>query len=163
MAFCRSALRRAGAALLLSLLAAGSGAESRFAPTGQGASAGLDFRIVIPEVMRLLENTHPARLDVDAQGRLAGTQTLVVLSNLKRGFCLTLRQAAAEGTAAMAWQVRALQSEGLSLEATPGGWRLCAERPGRYRWQLQHEFEPVAGRAPPAPSGWPVWAELAAL
>lgn len=137
-------------------------AESRFAAGGQGASAGLDFRIVIPPVMRLLENSHPAQLVADLQGRLAGTQTLVVLSNLKRGFCLMLKRPPSEGAAATAWNLKALQADGLSADFTAEGWRLCAAGPGRYTWRLQHEFEP-AGEGSPRAMSWPVWAELAAL
>lgn len=152
----------AALALGLALLASESRAEARFAAAGQGASAGLDFRIVIPPVMRLLENSHPERLVADLQGRLAGTQTLVVLSNLKRGFCLMLKRPQSDGAAATAWNLKAVQADGLSADFTGDGWRLCAAGPGRYTWRLQHEFDP-AGEAGPRAMSWPVWAELAAL
>jgi hypothetical protein len=142
-------------------------AESRFAAAGQGASAGLDFRIIIPPVIRLLENSHPDELLADEQGRLGGIQTLVVLSNMKRGFCVNLRRQSIEGQSPLAWRLRSVQGAGISVDPAGDGWRLCSTQPGRYTLRLQHEFEaPSAGPAAPrvpAAMPWPVATDLMAI
>lgn len=150
-----------GASLAAPLPAA---AESHFAPPGQGASARLDFLIIIPPVIRVLENSHPEELLADEQGRLGGTQTLVVLSNMKRGFCVTLRRHTLANQPALAWRLRSVQADGLRTDPAGDGWRLCAAQPGRYTLRLQHEFEATAGN-PPAPTSllWPVAADLVAI
>ncbi|NDY93456.1 hypothetical protein [Ideonella livida] len=149
--------------LAVGLQAPAARAEARLAAPGQGASARLDFRIIIPPVIRLLENRHAAELQADGQGRLRGEQTLVVLSNLKRGFCVTLRRHLPEGIVPPAWHLEDEGLGGLSAEPTAEGWRLCAARPGRYTLQLRHAFEPPPGQPAPAAQAWPVWADVAAL
>jgi hypothetical protein len=146
-------------ALLLAPLA--SQAESGFAPAGGKASASLDFRIIIPPVMRVLENSHPTELQADASGTLSGQQRLVVLSNMKHGFCVTLRRAEAQNTAG--WNLlNAGEQAGVMLTPVTDGYRLCTARPGRYTLLLQHEFAP-------APTGlqtalrWPVQTDLTAM
>ena len=46
-----------------------AGAESGFAPASGKASASLNFRIVTPPVMRVLENSHPDRVAFDEGGQ----------------------------------------------------------------------------------------------
>jgi hypothetical protein len=113
-------------------------AESGFASASGKSSAALDFRIIIPPVMQVLENSHPDQLQVDALGALSAQQRLVVLSNMRHGFCVSLRMAEPQRTD---WRVQHSGSEpGVRLEPTTDGWRLCTSRPGRYTLQLQHQF-----------------------
>ena len=129
---------RSTACLLLAgaaLLPASGQAESRFAPPGQGASASLNIRIVIPAVMQVLENSHPAEFDGDQPVE----QRLVVLSNMRHGFCASLR---------------------LSDPAVADGYRLCTRQPGRYTLRLRHAFGTGTQQAVLA---WPVQTELMAL
>ncbi len=124
------------------------------------ASAALDFRIIIPPVMRVLENSHPVVLDAEANGDWSAQQRLVVMSNLKRGFCVTLRMSAPEVDA---WRLRAVQGDGLNFSAVDDGYRLCAERAGRYTLLLDHEFDAAARPSGAGPLRWPVQTDIAAL
>lgn len=148
-------------ASLAMLLAPMTGqAESRLAAPGQpGASASLDFRIVIPPVMRVLENSHPGQLDLQADGSLGGQQRLVVLSTMKRGFCVTLRLAQ---PGVDRWQVEALPEPGVTVQAAGDAWRLCSTRPGRYTLLLQHRFGAGDERAT-AGLAWPVQTDFTTL
>src|SRR3990167_7675844 len=83
-----------------------TGSESR------GASATLNFRIVIPPVMRVLKNSHPLQIDPEADGSLSAQQRLVVMSNMKRGFCVTLRLA---DPALDDWQLTTAPQSGVQL------------------------------------------------
>jgi hypothetical protein len=146
-------------ALLLAPLA--SQAESGFAPPGGNASASLDFRIIIPPIMRVLENSHPTELQADANGTLSGQQRLVVLSNMKRGFCVTLRRADAQNAAG--WNLlNAGEQGGVTLTPVADGYRLCTARPGRYTLLLQHEFNAPAPVLQTA-MRWPVQTDLTAM
>ena len=133
--------------------------EARFTNTVPSASASLDFRIIIPPVMRVLENSHPWQLDAGADGSLAASQRLVVLSNMKHGFCVTLRLAA---PAPGEWQVDAATVPGVSLQPAGDGWRLCSARPGRYTLQLQHRFARTAHGQTPG-TAWPVQTDITTL
>jgi hypothetical protein len=147
-------------ALLLAPLA--SQAESGFAPPGGNASASLDFRIIIPPIMRVLENSHPTELQADANGTLSGQQRLVVLSNMKRGFCVTLRRVETQNAAG--WNLlNAGEPSGVTLTPVADGYRLCTARPGRYTLLLQHEFisTEVPGRT--IAMAWPVSTDLMSL
>lgn len=142
------------------LLAPATGtAESALAPPGQNASASLNFRIVIPSVMRLLENSHPEQLATGANGALSAQQRLVVLSNMRHGFCVTLRQAEPQLNG---WRLQATQDSGVSLSPVADGYRLCTTRPGHYTLLLQHEFQTVAG-SDPTTLRWPVQTDLTAI
>jgi hypothetical protein len=133
-------------------------AESGFAPPSGKASAALDFRIIIPPVMRVLENSHPTELMPDAAGALSGQQRLVVVSNMKRGFCVSLRMAEPQRAG---WRLQqASAASGVNLEPVQDGYRLCASKPGRYTLQLQHEF--VANPLLSA-QRWPVQTDLSTL
>jgi len=134
-------------------------AGSALAPPGGQASATLNFRIVIPPVMRVLENSHPPELQTGPAGRLSGEQRLVVVSNLKRGFCVTLRQAEPEVNA---WRLQTAQEGGVTLVPVSDGYRLCTARPGRYTLLLQHEFDTAAGSDRTA-LRWPVQTDLTAM
>lgn len=129
-------------------------AESQFAPPGQGASASLNIRIIIPAVMQVLENSHPALLESDQPAE----QRLVVLSNMRHGFCVTLRQTEPQP---IGWRLQNASDEpGVELSAVADGYRLCTHRPGRYSLRLRHEFGASAQQAALA---WPVRTELTAL
>lgn len=123
-----------------------------------GASASLDFRIVIPPVMRVMENSHPLQLTAGADGALSAEQRLVVLSNMKRGFCVTLRLAA---PGVDRWQLHAPGASGVSLSPVDDGYRVCSTRPGRYTLVLQHQF----GVNTPGTQAlhWPVQTDISAI
>lgn len=126
---------------------------------GGGASAALNFRIVIPPVMRVLENSHPLQLDASADGALSAEQRLVVLSNMKRGFCVSLRLAT---PGVDGWKLQTAPDNGMNLSPVSDGYRLCSTRPGRYTLMLQHRFDVTS---PGQPDGlhWPVQTEIAAI
>lgn len=122
------------------------------AGSGQ-ARASLDFRIIIPPVMRVIENSHPAQI----KGDRPVEQRLVVLSNMRNGFCARLRVNDPQLTG---WQLQTEQTGGVTLQPVAGGYRLCASRPGRYTLHLLHDFGASAQQAALA---WPVQTELMAL
>lgn len=106
---------------------------------GKPVSAALSITIVIPAVLRILENTHPLSLPpADAlTARTSVVQRMVLLSTLGKGFCMDLRldrQQIAD------WQLRVSGSAGAWLEPAAAGYRLCAARAGRYELALQHDF-----------------------
>lgn len=147
---------RSTACLLLAgaaLLPASGQAESRFAPPGQGASASLNIRIVIPAVMQVLENSHPAEFDGDQPVE----QRLVVLSNMRHGFCASLRLS---DPAVAGWRLQADEVGGVTLQAVADGYRLCTRQPGRYTLRLRHAFGTGTQQAVLA---WPVQTDLMAL
>ncbi len=151
-----SRLTRSTACLLLAsaaLLPAAGQAESRFAAPGQGASASLNIRIVIPAVMQVLENSHPTQLDSGEPVE----QRLVVLSNMRHGFCASLRLS---DPAVAGWRLQTDEVGGVTLQAVADGYRLCTRQPGRYTLRLRHAFDAGAQQAALA---WPVQTELMAL
>jgi hypothetical protein len=122
------------------------------------ASAALDFRIIIPPVLRVLENSHPLQLDSFADGGVSAQQRLVVVSNMKRGFCVSLRRAAAQpGT----WEVQTAPQNGMQFSPVANGYRLCGTRPGRYTVLLQHRFG-ASGSSTNA-LNWPVQTDISAI
>ena len=157
---------------VLLLWPAASRAEASFAGPSGKASASINFRIVIPPVMRVLENSHPAQLQPNADGStLTAEQRLVVVSNMKHGFCVALRQPSPELAAGWQLQQTAVDangsgsSSGAVLSPLADGYRLCTSRPGRYTLRLQHAFPaPNPGQAATATAlHWPVQTELTAL
>jgi len=133
--------------------------ESSLASPSRSAGASLDFRIVIPPVMQLLENSHPARLNLPVEGALSAQQKLVVVSNMKRGFCVTMRVNSDEVDG---WRLQTAQHGGITLLEVDDGYRLCTARPGRYTLLLQHEFDAAPGESPKA-MAWPVQTDITAL
>ena len=123
-----------------------------------GASASLNFRIVIPPVIRVMENSHPLQLMASADGALSAEQRLVVLSNMKRGFCVTLRLAT---PGVDRWQLDTPSASGVSLSPAGDGYRVCGTRPGRYTLGLRHEF----GVNTPVTQAlhWPVQTDISAI
>ena len=123
------------------------------------AGAALDFRIIIPPIMRVLENSHPTQLTPIVGGDWSAEQRLVVLSNMKRGFCVTLRMNTAD---VEAWRLQTEQVGGITLNPVADGYRLCTPRPGRYTLVLQHEFE-ASGNSTMQSLRWPVQTDITAL
>ncbi|MBU7576205.1 MAG: hypothetical protein KAF64_22790 [Hydrogenophaga sp.] len=144
------------AASALMLVPATSIGESVLAHQGQ-AGASLDFRIVIPPIMRVLENSHPQLLDT-TDGEASAEQRLVVMSNMKRGFCVSLRRAAPQlGT----WELQTAPQSGVQLSPVADGYRLCGTRPGQYTVLLQHRFGTTDSRA--SALHWPVQTDISAI
>lgn len=156
-AFCRLSATVTSLALLLAPVAAT--AEGSVASPGGNASAALDFRIIIPPIMRVLENSHPQQLAADADGTLGAEQRLVVLSNMKRGFCVQLRLG---NTGLEGWQLEATPEPGLTQQTSADGYRFCSARPGRYTLVLQHRFT-ADNATPSAQLHWPVQTDIVTL
>lgn len=133
--------------------------ENVFSPPGRSASAALDFRIIIPALLRVLENTHPHQLPSDSDSMLTAQQRLVVVSNMQHGFCVVLR---VDTSRVSGWRLQVVPQAGISLTAVADGYRLCSARPGRYSLLLQHEFD-LTGRSGPSALDWPVQADLMTL
>ncbi|MDO9638468.1 MAG: hypothetical protein Q7J44_07995 [Pseudotabrizicola sp.] len=142
---------------LLLIPAPGMG-ESLLVTQGR-AGASLDFRIIIPPIMRVLENSHPSQLVPVVGGDWSAEQRLVVLSNMRRGFCVTLRMNTSD---VEAWRLQTEQSGGVTLSPVSDGYRLCTPRPGRYTLLLQHEFE-ASGNGDMQSLRWPVQTDITAL
>lgn len=124
-----------------------------------GASASVDIRIVVPPVMQVLENSHPSLLGVPVDGQWNAQQKLVVVSTMKRGFCVSLRLDAPQ---VEGWQLQTLQEGGTTLSAVADGYRLCTARAGRYTLLLKHAFA-AGGTLAADDLRWPVRTDLAAL
>ncbi len=138
------------------LVPATSIGESVLVPQGK-VGASLDFRIVIPPIMRVIENSHPQLLDT-ADGKASAEQRLVVMSNMKRGFCVSLRRAAPQlGT----WELQTAPQSGVQLSPVADGYRLCGTRPGQYTVLLQHRFGTGDSRANAL--HWPVQTDISAI
>ena len=142
-----------------------SRAESRLAGPSGKASASIHFRIVVPPVMRVLENSHPTELRPSADGgALTAEQRLVVFSNMKHGFCVSLRQPSPE--LAAGWQLQQTsiddtgKDSGAVLSPQADGYRLCTSRPGRHTLLLQHAFPALNPSLAATALHWPVRTEL---
>lgn len=149
------------ACALLLVPATGIG-ESALVHQGK-AGASLDFRIIIPPVMRVLENSHPVALDAEASGDWSAQQRLVVVSNMKRGFCVTLRMSTPEVDA---WRLKTAQQDSITLTQVNDGYRVCAPRAGRYTLLLDHEFNAAhksSGNGTAGALRWPVQTDITAL
>ena len=127
------------------------------ANSSSGSSAALQFRVVIPPVMRVLENSHPSQLEAAVDGSLVGQQRLVIASNMKHGFCVALRL---NQPRSGEWQLQTIEANGTSLAPTAEGFRLCVSRPGRHTLLLQHSFKPTTTNTAIA---WPVQTDITAL
>ncbi len=126
--------------------------------TPHSASASIDIRIIVPPVMRVLENSHPTQMDPLLGGDWSAEQRLVVLSTMKRGFCVTLRMKTPEVNA---WRLKTEQTGGVTLNPVNDGYRLCTPRAGRYTLLLQHDFE--AAENATESLRWPVQTDITAL
>ena len=148
------------AALALGMPGTGMGESVQVSGAGgTGSSASVDIRIVVPPVMQVLENSHPAQLGVSEDGQWSAQQKLVVMSTMKRGFCVTLRLATPQVND---WQLQTSQEGGTTLNPLADGYRLCATRAGRYTLLLQHAFaadNALSGEA----LRWPVRTDLTSL
>lgn len=122
------------------------------------AGAALDIRIIIPPVMQLLENSHPQQLDSFADGKVSAQQRLVVLSNMRGGFCVSLRRAAPQ---LGSWELQTAPQSGIQLTPAADGYSLCGTRPGRYTVLLQHHFG-TSDRSATA-LRWPVQTDISAI
>lgn len=135
-------------------------AEAQVAADGQSASASINFRVIIPSVMRLLENSHPQQLTVASDGSSAGQQRLVVMSNMKRGICITLsRPAGMDGQ----WDLRQLDNSPVYMQRVAQGYKLCTTRAGRYTLELEHSFKPASTVDRFASLPWPVQTDVNAI
>ncbi|WP_310566306.1 hypothetical protein [Hydrogenophaga sp.] len=142
----------AGLTVLGLLLAPMTGAaEATRADGGGHASSSLHVRIVIPPVLRVLEDSHPQQVD----GSQWVEQRLVVLSNLQNGFCASLRLTDPQLSG---WRLQTDEVGGITLQPQADGYRLCASRPGRYTLRLQHDF-----RSQRNALVWPVHTEFMVL
>ncbi|MFW2355916.1 hypothetical protein [Hydrogenophaga sp.] len=159
MHIAKHSLVSALAACALLLFPATSIGESVLVGSGS-ASAGQEFRIVIPSVLRVLENRYPVSLVAESTGNWSAQQRLVVASNMKRGFCVTLRVSVPE---VQAWRLRTPQVRDITQEAVRDGYRLCASGPGRYALVLNHEFDAATQRSAFGALLWPVQTDITAL
>jgi hypothetical protein len=110
----------------------------------------VDFAVVIPAILRLLENDHPAELQPLAgpAAPISALQRVVLVSTIRSGFCMDLRlNSLTAGQAQVAdWKVQlaalsgAAAASGARVEAFDGGWRVCTRRAGRFELALQHAF-----------------------
>jgi hypothetical protein len=152
--------------LLACLLIASTGANagSAFAVQGGSTSAQVDIRVVIPEVLRVLEDSHPAMLPAQ-DGRSSGDeassalQRVVMLSTLRKGFCLNLR---IDEQKVAQWKLQLSGSANARMEATADGYRLCVMHAGRYELALSHHFVMGVQHVRQSPVNWPVYLSLAA-
>jgi hypothetical protein len=129
---------------------------------GHHAGTALNFSIVIPAVLRILENSHPLSLPVaDApDAHISVLQRLVLVSTLGKGFCMELQLSQQQLTD---WQLRVSGSVGARIEPSAAGYRLCVGRAGRYEVALQHDFtlKDSARADRTSALDWPVLVSLA--
>lgn len=134
---------------------------------GQPVTAAVNVSIVIPPVLRILENSHPLALPpLDALDTLAAhtsaLQRMVLVSTLGKGFCMDLRLSQLQISD---WQLKISGTAGTWLEPVTEGYRLCAARAGRYELTLQHDFflkEKDQRRTDPSTAlAWPVYVSFA--
>lgn len=134
-------------------------AESSVGVNGASASATVRIRVVVPPVVRVLQDVHPRALEAATDQTLTAEQTLVVSTNIRQGYCLDLQNNSRPGTP---WQLRSVGGDAVVISPQGDGYRLCGDRPGIHTLVLQHEFQPGAdGLAAPLP--WPVRTELASI
>ena len=122
-----------------------------------------NLAIIIPAVLRVIENSHPSSLPIaDTQtSRISAMQRMVLVSTLGKGFCMDLRLTQSQ---LANWQIQVSGSTGTWIQPSEGGYRLCTGRAGRYELALQHAFSLKGGtRGNLAPAlDWPVSMSLAA-
>lgn len=138
-------------------------AHETLSADGRQASAALNFSIIIPAVLRIIENSHPPSLPAaDPQtSRISAMQRMVLVSTLRKGFCMDLQLTQPQ---LADWQVQISGSAGAWIQPSEGGYRLCSGRAGRYELALQHDFslkDGTRGKLAPA-LDWPVNVSLSA-
>lgn len=146
------------------VLAAPVSAQDLEAPAARHASAALDLAIVIPPILRVLENSHPSILATDKPmpARVIALQRVILISTVRSGFCMDLRLDLRQVSD---WQLRLAGNPRIQVEANNGGYRLCARRAGRYELALEHDFMLQASAPRPTSADtaidWPVNVSLA--
>lgn len=136
---------------------------------GRKASAAVNFTIIIPAVLRILDNEHPITL-MAAQPtanapteRLGAVQKITVVSTLRQGFCMDLRLSRGD---IADWKMNLQSVANVWLESTADGYRMCTGRPGRHLLTLEHAFtwQPADNRRVGAfnEMAWPVNVSLSA-
>lgn len=160
-------LRRFAAGLLLApwFMAPPAGAESAITTTATRVGAAIQFRVIIPAVLRVAQNDHPAALTATGGAPtepLQATQRLVVQSNMRHGFCMNLQLA---NTDVAQWRVQLAGAEDAQLTPTAEGYRLCVNRRGLHELTLQHAFtlRPASATPQTVAHAWPVQVQLVAL
>jgi len=135
-------------------------AESSMGLHGGSASASVHIRVVVPPVVRVLQDLHPRLLEVTPEERLRAEQKLVVSTNMRRGFCLDLRN---NVSPASHWRLRLVGGDAVEITPQGDGYRLCGSRQGLYTLVLEHDFLPSKpeGIGPGVP--WPIRTELTML
>ncbi len=142
-------------------------AEGALSADGRQTRSSLDFRIIIPPMLRLVENSYPALLPAadGPSGHVSALQRVVLVSTMRKGFCMDLRLAQTGGGQMTDWQVQASGNTSVWVTPSDGGYRVCANRAGRYELALQHAFHvignPAVGTVPAV--NWPVHLDLVAL
>lgn len=125
---------------------------------GASASAAVSLRVVVPPVVQIVKDRHPAAVDAQTDSLISAAQYLEISTNVRAGFCLDLlRSLDLQST----WQVRVLNEAPVTLVAHEGGYRLCAQRSGYFRLTLQHEFRRTDTSLGLMP--WPVRTDLAVI
>lgn len=109
--------------------------------TMSSSRSALGLAVVIPTVLQIQENRHPLFLTSTAApgSRISATQDIVLLTTLRRGFCVDLQLTNLQ---LVDWQLTVSGSTGTSIEPAGSGYRLCLARAGRYKLALQHSFSP---------------------
>jgi hypothetical protein len=129
---------------------------------GLKAATAVDFSIIIPVVLRILENRHPLSLPITPTraSSISATQRMVLISTLGRGFCVDLQLSKLHISG---WKVAVTGSAGTWVQPSSDGYRVCARQAGRYELALQHEFRLKPGDQDPGNSElqWPVSLSLA--
>ena len=121
------------------------------------SSASVDIRVVVPPVMQVLQDMHPLNLatGMPDNGVFSSTQRLVVFSNLKSGFCITLQQASIKIDK---WSVEpTTTTNGVTLTSmASSGYLLCSKALGRQTIDLQHTFKLKTGTPLFSAFPWPI-------
>lgn len=138
-------------------------ANGTFSSDRQSSSATMNISFIVPVIRSILEDSHPQSLPPPdtKSSRISAMQRMVLVSNLRKGFCMDLQLSQRQITD---WQVQLIDSAGPWIEPSGSGYRLCTGRAGRYEVALQHDFSlkgDTRGNMAPV-LDWPVSLSLAA-